>query len=93
VTAFYRSSSETVAWRPWDDEVVAVQTNGGASGATVWRFAHHRTSIVSFWDTPRANVSQDGRFAIFTSNWEKTLGADPGGGPREDVFMVELAKP
>src|SRR4029077_20967225 len=88
VTGFYRSASETAQWRPWDDEIVAVQTSGGAA---VWRFAHHRTALVSFWDTPRANVSQDGRWALFTSNWEKTLGADPGGGPREDVFMVALA--
>jgi hypothetical protein len=90
VTGFYRSASETAPWRPWDDEIVAVQTGGGGSGATVWRFAHHRTTLVSFWDTPRANVSQDGRWALFTSNWERTLGGDPGGGPREDVFMVAL---
>jgi hypothetical protein len=89
VTAYYRTSNETAPWRPWDDEIIAVQTGGG-SDATVWRFAHHRTSLVSFWDTPRANVSQDGRWALFTSNWERTLGGDPGGGPREDVFMVEL---
>lgn len=89
VTGFYRTPSETAPWRAWDDEIIAVQT-GRTSNATVWRFAHHRSSLVSFWDTPRANVSQDGRWAIFTSNWEKTLGGDPGGGPREDVFMVEL---
>jgi hypothetical protein len=89
VTAYYRTSSENAPWRPWDDEIIGVETAGG-SNATVWRFAHHRTSLVSFWDTPRANVSQDGRWALFTSNWERTLGADPGGGPREDVFMVEL---
>jgi hypothetical protein len=89
VTAYYRTSNETAPWRPWDDEIIAVQTGGG-SDATVWRFAHHRTSLVSFWDTPRANVSQNGRWALFTSNWERTLGGDPGGGPREDVFMVEL---
>jgi hypothetical protein len=92
VTAYYRTSSETAPWRAWDDEIIAVQTSGG-SNATVWRFAHHRTSLVSFWDTPRASVSQDGRWAIFTSNWEGTLGGDPGGGPREDVFMVELRGP
>jgi len=89
VTGFYRTTLETAQWRPWDDEIVAVQTSGTAS-ATVWRFAHHRTTLVSFWDTPRANVSQDGRWALFTSNWERTLGTDPGGGPRDDVFLVEL---
>jgi hypothetical protein len=89
ITGFYRTATETAPWRPWDDEIIAVQT-GAASSATVWRFAHHRSTLVSFWDTPRANVSQDGRWALFTSNWEKTLGGDPGGGPREDVFLVEL---
>ena len=91
VTALFRSTSETAPWRAWDDEILAVQTSGGTGGATVWRFAQHRTIVVSFWDMPRANVSQDGRWALFTSNWEKTLGTDPSGGPREDVFMVELA--
>jgi hypothetical protein len=90
VSGFYRSASDTAPWRAWDDEIVAVQTSGGAAGAAVWRFAHHRTTIVSFWDTPRPNVSQDGRWALFTSNWEKTLGTDPSSGPREDVFMVAL---
>jgi len=89
ITGFYRTATETAPWRPWDDEIIAVQT-GGTSSATVWRFAHHRSSLVSFWDTPRANVSQDGRWALFTSNWERTLGGDPDGAPREDVFMVEL---
>ena len=89
VTALYRSASETAPWRPWDDEIVAVQTDAGADSAAVWRFAQHRSNVATFWDMPRANVSQDGHWAIFTSNWEKTLGSD-GSGPREDVFMVEL---
>ena len=43
---------------------------------------------------PRPNVSPDGRWVLFTSNWEKTLGTDPtgepGAGARQDVFLVEL---
>lgn len=85
VSGFYRSTSNTAPWRPWDDEIVAVQTNAG-TGATVWRFAHHRTIVDSFWDMPRPNVSQDGRWALFTSNWEHSLGSG-----RVDVFMVSLA--
>jgi hypothetical protein len=81
----FRNPSETAPWRPWDDEIVAVQTDQGTTGATVWRFAQHRSIVSQFWDMPRANVSQDGHFAIFTSNWEKSLGTD-----RQDVFMVEL---
>jgi hypothetical protein len=41
-------------------------------------------------------VSPDGRWALFTSNWEKTLGIDPGGEPalqaRQDAFLIELAQ-
>ena len=48
-------------------------------------------------DTRRApNVSPDGRWALFTSNWEKTLGTDPRGESssthRQDVFVVELER-
>jgi hypothetical protein len=70
----------------------------------VWRFAHHRSAIAAdggdgnyFWYLPRATISPDGRFALFTSNREKTLGAsitgDPGGDYRTDVFVVALVAP
>jgi hypothetical protein len=102
IDANYRYGTSAVEWRAWDEEVLAVQTEGAGSGATVWRFAHHRSAVaddvdasrISFWYTPRVNVSPDGRWALFTSNWEKTLGTDPrgdvGGTHRQDVFLVEL---
>ena len=83
-----------------DDEIVAIETDAApAAGATVWRFAHTRSNIVNdtnpsalwFWYTPRPNVSPNGRFVIFTSNWEKTLGVDPADKTyREDVYLVQL---
>jgi hypothetical protein len=89
----------------WDDEIIAVQTDAAPGvNATVWRFAHHRSDMrndqdatrMSFWYEPRPNVSHDGRWVLFTSNWEKTLGtdptADPTSGARHDVFVVELKK-
>jgi hypothetical protein len=103
VTATYRYGVNNVEWRPWDDEVVAVETAAPAgTGAQVWRLAHHRSDVrhdtdptrLSFWYTPRANISGDGRWVLFTSNWEKTLGTDPAGEPggaaRQDVFLLEL---
>jgi hypothetical protein len=101
--ATYRYGANTTAWRPWDEEIFAVQTDAAGSGAIVWRFAHHRSntahdtdaSRISFWYTPRVNISRDGRWALFTSNWEKTLGVDPkgeaGGAYRQDMFLIELA--
>jgi hypothetical protein len=103
IDANYRYGTNTTAWRAWDEEIFAVQTDGAGSGALVWRFGHHRSAVandldasrIAFWYTPRANVSPDGQWALFTSNWEKTLGTDPGGesgtGARQDVFLIELA--
>jgi hypothetical protein len=103
VSALYRYGINTAAWRAWDDEIIAVQTDAQpGADATVWRFAHHRSLVAhdtdpartSFWYMPRPNVSPDGRWVLFTSNWEKTLGFDPTGEPgaaaRQDVFLVEL---
>ena len=103
ISGVFRSPLSTVGWRAWDDEIIAIQTDAAPGmDATVWRFAHHRTDTrsdidpmgVSFWYQPRPNVSPDGRWVIFTSNWDKTLGVDPGGDAttmaRQDVFIVEL---
>jgi hypothetical protein len=100
--ANYRYGANTTEWRAWDEEIFAVQTEGAGSGATIWRFAHHRSTVaddidpsrISFWYTPRVNVSPDGQWALFTSNWEKTLGTDPRGEPggtyRQDAFLIAL---
>jgi hypothetical protein len=103
ISALYRYGNDTVEWRPLDDEIVAVQTDvADDAGAEIWRLAHHRSDVrnddnpalLSFWYTPRPNVSSDGRWVLFTSNWEKTLGADPVGAPgekaRQDVFLLQL---
>lgn len=78
ITATYRHSANTAEWRAWDDEILAIQTDVGDGGAEVSRLAHHRSDVrkddspqnVSFWYLPRANVSRDGRWVLFTSNWE-----------------------
>jgi hypothetical protein len=87
-------------WRAWDDELVAIQTD--LAGSRVWRFAHHRSVVARddgipgtyFWYQPHANISPNGRWALFTSNWEKTLGlatnSEPEGIYRTDVFVVRL---
>jgi len=87
ISATYRYGTEAVEWRPWDNEIIAIQTDVGNGSAEVWRLAHHRSDVnnddspevISFWYTPRPNVSRDGRWVLFTSNWEKTLGTDPQG--------------
>jgi hypothetical protein len=84
--------------RAWDDEIIAVRTDGVlASGQTqVWRFAHNFNTYSgtifsdNFYYLFIPRVSQDGRFVIFDSNWNQTLGTDSGGNPRTDVFILAL---
>lgn len=73
---------------PWENEIDCAATRGESK---VWRFAHtYSTARNGFWSTPRGNVSQDGRFYMFTSDWEDQLGKGPDGKYRSDVFVVEL---
>lgn len=97
ISSTYRYGYNTTAWRAWDDEIIGIDTTGSG---VVYRFAHHRSNSASdndpmtpyFWYEPIANVSPDGRWALFTSNWEKTLGTEASGLTfRQDVFVVELA--
>ncbi len=82
---------------PWQKEIIAVCTS--CSIFTVWRFANHHCEYNTtdprtdpFWDQARGNVSQDGRYLLFDSNWEYGLGTDPYTRyPRHDIFIVDLA--
>jgi hypothetical protein len=99
---YHNGTHNTTPWRAWDDEIVAIQTDAGTAGATVWRFAHHRSNIsrddgidgTYFWYQPHGVISPNGRWALFTSNWEKSLGLaanpEPSGRFRTDVFIVGL---
>lgn len=78
------ASKRGMPWRTWDNEIIGVATDGSG---TVYRFAHHRAvwDRSNFWDDPRGNISQNGRYFVFTSNWGGTVGKG-----RHDVFLVEL---
>jgi len=75
---------------PWENEIDCAETDGKAS--KIWRFAHtYSAARNGFWSSPRGNVSQDGRFFMFTSDWEEQLGKMPKDDQfRTDVFIVEL---
>jgi hypothetical protein len=63
------------------NEIVQVATDGSRR---VRRLAHHRSVFKSYWDSPRANISRDGRFIVFTSNWEGT--------GQRDVFILKVPR-
>jgi hypothetical protein len=75
-------------YAPLDEEIFAVSTDGSKK---IWRFAHDRIRDKNWFYGP--NISQDGRFCLFTSTWEESLGKDSNGKPRYDVFLIELIKP
>jgi hypothetical protein len=64
---------------PFHNEIILVRTDG--SGDVV-RLLHHHSVYKEYWDTPRANVTRDGRFVAFTSNW--------GGRGRRDLFVARI---
>jgi hypothetical protein len=75
---------------PWENEIDCAETDEKAFN--IWRFAHnYSTAKNGFWSTPRGNVSQDGRFFMFTSDWQDQLGENANQKRfRTDVFVVEL---
>lgn len=72
----------------WTNELLGIAVDGSN---TVWRFGHNYSS--SCYDAQAfAQISNDGRFLLFSSIWGNTLGS--GGGfacsYRIDTFMVRL---
>jgi hypothetical protein len=69
---------------PWDDEIFAISTD--PSRQVIWHLGHSFAYFdgSNFWDLPRGNVSQDGRYFMFTSNWRKKLDTT------RDVFIIKL---
>ena len=63
---------------------------------TVWRFAHtHNSSSSCYYGQAFAQISNDGRWALFSSPWDGTLGSDTAFGcsSRIDAFIVDLIGP
>jgi len=75
----YSTTGSGVA-KTFDNEIVLVATNGSNQ---VRRLAHHRSVMNDYGDTPRANISRDGQFIAFTSNWGNASG-------RRDVYIVKV---
>jgi hypothetical protein len=67
----------------FQDEIFQVATDGSKN---VRRLAHHHSDIQNgndpYWSSPRANISRDGKYAVFTSNW--------GSVSRMDVFVLKI---
>ena len=53
ITGFYRTATETAPWRPWDDEIIAVQTGGDVE--------RHRVAVCSSPFKPRVLLGHTAR--------------------------------
>jgi hypothetical protein len=63
---------------PFRGEIIQVATDGSQR---VRRLAHHRTvTSGEYWKIPLANISRDGRFVAFTSNFDNS--------GQTDVFIL-----
>ncbi len=70
------------------DEIFLFSTDGSKS---VRRLAHthsdylNQNSNNAYWSMPRANISRDAKYVVFTSNWGSTI--------RMDVFVLKISPP
>jgi hypothetical protein len=80
--SFYEVGAVPAPLGPFHNEIILVKTDGSEK---VIRLLHHRSVYKDYYDTPRANISLDGRFVAFTSNW--------GGRPRHDMFIARIQPP
>jgi hypothetical protein len=77
---------------PWKGEIVAAAVDGSN---TVWRFAHNHNGFQNqcgYFGDAFAQISNDGKWASFSSPWDGTLGTPAGFdcSTRVDTFIVEL---
>jgi hypothetical protein len=71
--AIYQNSPPSAAW---GDEIVCFQTNGGGNA---FRLTHMYTLAHDFNSQGMANISRDGKWIIWTSDWNAS---------RDDVFLI-----
>jgi hypothetical protein len=74
----------------WTGEISAIAVDGSN---TVWRFAHNHTNLSGcYYGEGFAQISNDGKWALFSSYWDGTLGSDTAFGcsNRIDTFVVSL---
>jgi hypothetical protein len=65
---------------PFTNEIFLTKTDGSGK---VQRLVQHHSSNKDYWGTPRANVSPDGQFIAYTSDW---------GGSHIDVYIAVVPK-
>lgn len=77
-------------WKAYEDEIVLARVDGGA----IYRLAHARSrSAENYWSQPRAAISRDGKYVIFTSNMAFPTGCPADmhvSGECSDVYLIKI---
>lgn len=69
---------------PFHGEIFQVATNGSGQ---VRRIAHHNSSVATYGQNAFGNISRDGRFVAWTSDWGSNL---TPGSMRTDVYIAKI---
>jgi hypothetical protein len=76
-------------WQLYEDEIILARVDSGA----IYRLAHARSrSSESYWATPRAAISRDGKYVVFTSNMAYPNGCPARTHPADECLDVYLIK-
>lgn len=86
----YQVPPTASTWELYEDEIVLAKVDASA----VYRLAHARSrSSEGYWSEPRAAISRDGRYVVFTSNMAYPSGC-PGNmhvpGECLDVYLIKV---
>ncbi len=71
-------------WQPYMNEIVVAKLDG----TVVQRLVHHRSRAAGeYWKLPKATISMDGRYVIFSSDMGQ---GDLAGGDYADVYVIAV---
>jgi hypothetical protein len=77
-------------WALYEGEIALARIDGSA----MYRLAHARSrSAVNFWSSPRAAISRDGKYVVFTSNMAHAAGCPAHmhvAGNCTDVYVINV---
>lgn len=77
-------------WELYEDEIALAKVDASA----VYRLAHARSrSSEGYWSQPRAAISRDGKYVVFTSNMAYPNGCPSNmhvAGQCSDVYLIKV---
>ena len=88
----------TNPWRPWDNEGIAVRTDATGNNSVFRLFHHHSARIIpppppfDYYYYSFGQISPDGRYVIFSSNWGLTIEYPSGTNPNTGLVETPVKR-